>query len=207
MPAPNNLAAPLRIAVVADISAAASEISRALRQLGHIISWALLDCPTACARAQRTAPQAVLLRAGPRNTERALEYASATAGDAAPLVLLTPIGSPASADLARRAGALVHLVEPTSTQALLAALHVAIARAGELRHLRAELVRAREAGHVRLVVERAKAILMRRLDLTEEAAHRRLQTESRSRNRTLTETSWHVIRADSSLAADRAGQL
>ena len=207
MPAPNNLAAPLRIAVVADISAAASEIARALRQLGHIVHWALLDRPTACVRTQSTPPQAVLLRAGPRSTERALEYASATAGAAAPLVLLTPIGSPGSAELARRAGALVHLVEPTSTQALLAALHVAIARAGELRHLRAELVRAQEAGHSRLVVERAKAILMRRFSLTEEAAHRRLQTESRSRNRTLTETSWHVIRADASLAPGEAGYL
>ena len=207
MPAPNSLAEPLRIAVVADLPAAASEIARALRQLGHIVDWALLDCPTARVGTQSTPPQAVLLRAGPRSTERALEYASATAGDAAPLVLLTPIGSPESTELARRAGALVHLVEPTSTQALLAALHVAIARAGELRHLRAELVRAREAGHVRLVVERAKAILMRRFGLTEEAAHRRLQTESRSRNRTLLETAWHVIRADASLAPGEAGYL
>lgn len=50
------------------------------------------------------------------------------------------------------------------------------------------------------VVERAKGILMRRLQLTEQEAHRRLQVESRNRNRKLVETAWHVIQADARLS-------
>jgi len=51
------------------------------------------------------------------------------------------------------------------------------------------------------VLDRAKAILMRRFGLSEEEAHRTLQRESRNRNRKLIETAWHVIRADTRITA------
>ena len=62
MPAPNKPAEPLRITVVADLPAAASEIARALRQIGHIVDWSLLGHSSASPPNQLPTAQAVLLR-------------------------------------------------------------------------------------------------------------------------------------------------
>jgi response regulator NasT len=151
-------------------------------------------------------PQVVLLRTGPRGFEAASAFARATPESGAALVVLTPGGSSQSTELARRVGALIQLIEPLPAQALLAAAQVAVARAGDLRDLRAELTRRREAVSSRPAVERAKAILMERLGLSEEDAYRRLQLESRNRNRRLSETARHVIRADAVLRARQRAQ-
>ena len=116
-------------------------------------------------------------------------------------MLLTPAGSRQSIKLALDTGALVHLVEPVAAQALAAAVRVAAARAEDLRRLNSELTRVRESLRDRNVLDRAKAILMRRFGLNEEEAHRTLQRESRNRNRKLIETAWHVLRADARLGA------
>jgi len=196
----------LRIAVVADSPGAASEIARALRHLGHTVCSTSLGSRSARARLQHMNPQVVLLRTGPRGFEAASAFARATPESGAALVVLTPGGSSQSTELARRAGALIHLIEPLPAQALLAAAQVAVARAGDLRDLRAELTRRREAVSSRPAVERARAILMERLGLSEEDAYRRLQLESRNRNRRLSETARHVIRADAVLRARQRAQ-
>jgi response regulator NasT len=201
MPRSTSTAEPLRIAVVADLPGAASEIARALRHLGHTVCSASLGSRTARARVEAMCPEVLLLRTGPRAFEAASAFARATPESGAALVVLTPGGSSQSTELARRAGALIHLIEPVPAQALLAAVQVAVARAGDLRDLRAELTRRREVVFSRPAIERAKAILMQRLGLTEEEAHRRLQLESRSRNRKVGETARRVIRADAILRA------
>jgi response regulator NasT len=206
MPAPKKTAESLRIAVVADIPGAASEIARALRHLGHRVCSTLLDSPAASARARSMCPEVVLLRTGRRGFHLASAFAHSAASDGAALVVLTPSASPQSLELARSVGALIHLVEPVPAQALVAAAQVAVARAGDLRQLRAELTRRREVVSSRPAVERAKAILMQRFGFTEEEAHRRLQLESRNRNRRLSETARHVIRADAILRARQRPQ-
>jgi response regulator NasT len=201
MPKSTSAAELLRIAVVADLPGAASEIARALRHLGHTVCSATLASRSGRARVQAMRPEVVLLRSGPRAFDAASAFARATPETGAALVVLTPGGSPGSAELARQLGAMIHLVEPVPAQALLAAAQVAVARAGDLRDLRTELTRRRELVSSRPAVERAKAILMKRFGLTEQEAHRRLQLESRSRNRKVGETARRVIRADAILRA------
>jgi len=206
MPRSTSTSESLRIAVVADSPGAASEIARALRYLGHTVCSTSLGSRSARARVQAMCPEVVLLRTSPRAFDLASAFARAAPESGAALVVLTPGGSPQATELARRVGALMHLVEPVPAQALLAAAQVAVARAGDLRDLRAELTRRREAVSSRPAVERAKAILMERLGLSEEDAYRRLQLESRNRNRRLSETARHVIRADAVLRARQRAQ-
>jgi len=201
MPIFTTSADPLRIAVVADSPGAASEIARALRHLGHTVCSTSLGSRSARSRLQAICPEVVLLRTGPHAFDLASAFARATPDDGVALVVLTPGGSPRSSQLARELGATIHLVEPIPAQALVAAVQVAFARASDLRDLRCELAAKREAVSARPVIERAKAVLMARFGLTEEQAHRRLQLESRNRNRKLVETAWRVIRADRLLSA------
>jgi len=197
----------IRVAVVADRSGAAGEIAGALRDSGYAVHVFSLGVRSASERARELGPAVILLRTGVRHFGAATAFGhvagSAGAGRAGPgLVLLTPGGSRQASKLAVESGALVHLVEPVPVQMLAAAVRIAAARAQDLGRLRSQLVEARESVETRKVVERAKAVLMRRLGLSEEEAHRRLQRESRSRNRKLVETAWHVIRADARLSGE-----
>jgi len=141
----------------------------------------------------------VLIRTSLRHFGLASAFARAASNGGPGLVLLTPAGSRQAIKLALESGALVHLVEPVAAQALAAAVRIAVARAEDLRQLNNQLLQVRESAQARRAVERAKRVLMRRLGLSEEEAHRRLQRESRNRNRKLGETAWHVIAADARL--------
>ena len=191
----------IRVAVVGDTTGTAGEISRGLRGPGFAVRAFSLATGGAYDRVRDLRPAVVVLRAGTRTFPLASAFARITATGGPALVLLTPAGSRQAIKLALDAGALVHVVEPVAAQALAAAVRVAAARAVDLRRLNGELTRIRESLRERNVLDRAKAILMRRFGLSEEEAHRTLQRESRNRNRKLIDTAWHVLRADARLGA------
>lgn len=191
------------VAVVADSSAAASQITSALRESGHLARQLPSLNPSPGAFLRDLRPSALVLRvAGAKHPESAA-LARIMGRDGMPVVLLTPTASPESLGLAADSGALIHLVEPVTSHALAAAVRLAVARAEDLRAAAQMLGKLRESAAIREVVERAKAILMHRFGFGEEEAHRRLQTESRTRNRKLAETAWHVIQADAQLGPRR----
>ncbi len=205
MPSPRETDT-VRVAVIADTSGAAGEISRVLQETGHQVRPFPLSLRTAYDRVRELKPSVVLLRTSPRSYPLVCAFARATAIGGPALVVLTPTGSRQSVKLAMDTGALVHLVEPVPSQALVAAVRIALARAQDLRSLRTQLIKIRESVHSRGAVEQAKSILMRRFNLTEEEAHRRLQRESRNRNRRIIDTAWHVIQADVTLSAKERAQ-
>lgn len=190
---------PIRVAVVADVGAAAQQIAAGLQQTGYAVRPFSLTLPGAFDRVRELSPAVVLLRTGSRSFSAAASFSRIAAHGGPALVLLTPASRDALG-LALDSGALVHLVEPVPAQAIAAAVRVAAARAQDLRNLNSQLTKLRETLQSRRLVDRAKAVLMRRLGLTEEEAHRRLQRESRNRNRRLADTAAHVIRADSQLS-------
>jgi len=196
---------PLKVAVVADSGAAAQQIAFALQRSGYWVRPISLALPNAHERVRGLRPSAVLVRATARWLPSAAGLSRAVAAAGAAVVLLTPTASQAALEAALEAGAMLHLVEPVTAHALAAAVNVATARAQDLRDLYAQHTELRESARARRVVDRAKAVLMRRFGFTEEEAHRRLQVESRSRNRKLIETAWHVIRADADLSRHRQG--
>jgi len=203
MPSPNAKDHPLRVAVIADSAAAANEVTRALRGSGYSVRPFSLSVRSAYDRVRELRPSVVVLRSGPRSFSLAFSFARASANGGPALVLLTPTGSRQAIKLALDAGALVHLVEPVPAQAVAAAVSVAAARGRDMRDLERQLTEVRESIEARKIVERAKKVLIRRFRLTEEEAHRRLQRESRNRNRKLIDTACHVIRADAALSASR----
>jgi len=191
----------VRVAVVAGTTGAAGEIARSLRDSGFAVRAFSLSVRGAYNRVRDLRPTAVVLRSGARTFPLASAFARIAANGGPALVLLTPAGSRQAIKLAVETGAFVHLVEPVAAQALAAGVHVAAARAEDLRELNRQLIRIREAIRDRSVLDRAKAVLMRRFGLSEEEAHRALQRESRNRNRKLIATAWHVVGADARLDA------
>lgn len=102
-------------------------------------------------------------------------------------------------ELIRRAtegGAFGYLVKPVTRESLATQLSVALGRAGDLRQLREENLLLNRAAETRKLVQRAKAILMRRHRCDEPAAHRMLQVESQKRRINMGQLAQSIIDSD-----------
>jgi response regulator NasT len=116
-----------------------------------------------------------------------------------PIILLTAYSEAELVERAVQANVAAYLMKPVAPEDLLPAITLALARFRQFQALRQEVDDLRGALEARKVIERAKGILMRRLELTEEEAFRRLQRQSQSTNRKLAEVAQAIVLADSLL--------
>ena len=116
-----------------------------------------------------------------------------------PIILLTAYSEKSLAERAADAHVAAYLMKPVSKQDLLPAIALATSRFAEFQTLNREVNDLRDALETRKLVERAKGILMRRLDLTEEEALRRMQRRSQNENKKMNEIANAIITADGML--------
>ncbi len=116
-----------------------------------------------------------------------------------PIILLTAYSEAQLVERAAQANIAAYLMKPVSEEDLLPTLTLALTRFKQFQALRREVVDLREALEARKVIEKAKGILMRRLDLTEEEAFRRLQRQSQEGNRKLAQVAEAIVVADQML--------
>jgi response regulator NasT len=114
----------------------------------------------------------------------------------APVVMLTAFSQRELVERARDAGAMAYLVKPFSKADLVPAIEVALSRGAELAALEAEVADLTERLETRKLVERAKGIFMRRLNLDEPEAHKRLQQESQKRRISIGELAKKIIESE-----------
>ncbi len=113
-----------------------------------------------------------------------------------PIILLTAYSETQLVERAARANISAYLMKPVAEEDLHPAITLALTRFQEFESLRREVADLREALEARKVVEKAKGILMRRLDLSEEEAFKRLQKQSQDTNRKLSEVAEAIVMAD-----------
>lgn len=173
----------------------ALRLQTSIAKLGYEVAGEARDGEEAVAAAARLKPDAILMDIrmpkldGIAATEQIMQ-ARPTA-----IVMITAYNERELVDAALRAGASGYLVKPVSDEQIEPALKVALSRFGELSDLRNELSDLKEALEARKLVERAKGIFMRRLQLAEDEAYQRLQKMSRDRRQSLKETAKQVIAA------------
>ena len=102
-----------------------------------------------------------------------------------PIVMLTAYGQDELVSRAVEAGVFGYLVKPFREQDLLPAIHAARARHDELQALREEAESLSDALAARKVIERAKGLLMKKENLTEDEAFARLRRASQASQRPL----------------------
>jgi AmiR/NasT family two-component response regulator len=93
----------------------------------------------------------------------------------APVVILTAFSQRDLVERARDAGAMAYLVKPFSKVDLVPAIEMAVSRFTELQTLEAEVADLSERLETRKLVERAKNVLQRQLELSEPDAFRWIQ--------------------------------
>jgi two-component system, response regulator PdtaR len=185
----------IRVLICEDEGLTALRLKKALANLGYEVIGEAKNGEEAVAQAALLQPDAILMDVrmpkldGISATEQIMQ-ARPTA-----IVMITAYSERELVEAALRAGASGYLVKPVSDEQIEPALAVALSKFGELRDLGSEVTGLKEALEARKVVERAKGILMRRLQLPEDEAYRRLQKLSRDRRQNLKQTAEQVVAA------------
>ncbi len=112
-----------------------------------------------------------------------------------PIILITGISSDEMAAKAIEAGVFAYLVKPVTKKQLEPAIKLALARFNEFRSLKVEVNDLKDAMETRKLVERAKGILMKRCNISEEDAFKLLQTHSQKENKKMREIAEGIISA------------
>ena len=113
-----------------------------------------------------------------------------------PVILISAFHERELVQRAAERRVLAYLVKPVKKADLEAAIAIVIRRFDEFQSLRKEAADAKQALEDRKLIERAKGMLMKRADLQEDEAFRRLQKLARSRNKKLVEVAEMILAAD-----------
>lgn len=95
---------------------------------------------------------------------------------------------------------LAYLVKPIKQADLATAIRLVVRRFKEFQALEQQAQNLRQALEDRKLVERAKGILMKRADISEEDAFRRLQTLSREKNQKMVEIAQMIVTAEEAMS-------
>ncbi|WKZ33124.1 MAG: response regulator [Thermodesulfobacteriota bacterium] len=110
-----------------------------------------------------------------------------------PIILITGLSSDEMATKAIESGVFAYLVKPVTKKQLEPAIKLAMARYREFKSLKVEVDDLKDAIETRKLVERAKGILMKRCNISEEEAFKLLQSHSQKENKKMREIAEGII--------------
>ena len=116
--------------------------------------------------------------------------------DIAPVLMLTAFSQRELVERARDAGVMAYVVKPFSIGDLVPAIEIAISRHIQMRSLAAEVADLHERLESRKVIDRAKGILMKALNLSEPEAFSWIQRAAMDRRISMREVAQAVISPD-----------
>ena len=110
-----------------------------------------------------------------------------------PIIMLTAYSQPELYEEASKAGVFAYLTKPLRKSDLAPAIEVALARALEMTELQDEINDLNNKLETRKIVERAKGILMKKYDIDEPTAYRRLQKTAMDERKGIKEVAEGVL--------------
>lgn len=168
----------LNVLLAGEEDLVAGQLTTLLEGLGHRILAVARDANAALESAGRLHPDLILLDQHIPPLDGIEAARAILARHVIPLLLLIDYPVPDLVGRAQAAGILSYLLWPADARALESAVSVALTRYRELQVLCAESGDLQQALHAIPVVERAKKLLMRRLELGEADAFAYLRRQS-----------------------------
>lgn len=191
----------MRVLVAEDDPVIALGLVERLRSLGHEPIGPAGDGVEAIELAKSSSPDLYLFDIEMPGID-GLEAAAQLSGTGfrRPVVVVTGVEDPGLIERSIATGVSAYLTKPVDSRELGAAIALAAARHAEFRALEDEVDRAQHALEDRKIVERAKGLLMKALDLSEPDAFRRLQVTARERNLRLADVARRIVEQETLLA-------
>jgi two-component system, response regulator PdtaR len=186
----------LRILIVEDESLVGMGLQDQLVRLGHSVVGQAKSAADALDQFRRLEPDLMLMDVrldGGDGIDLARQCLQIRR---VPIIVISAFSD---AELLRRAGeagVFGYLIKPVEQGQLAAQLEMSVQRFREAEQLRLEKEQLITSLETRKLVERAKGIFMRRLDLDEPEAHKRLQQESQKRRISLAELAKKIIESE-----------
>lgn len=185
----------LRIMIVDDDSLVALSLRTQLEALGHRVVGEASNGADAIRLAQSVDPDLILMDIKMPEMDGLAASRAIMQQQPAAIILLTSYSDPELVAEADEAGVQAYLVKPVDEAELRPAIQLAMSRFRQLQGLAEEVESLKQALADRKLVERAKGILMRRLNLSEEDAYIRLRQQARSRRVKMAEIARSIIQA------------
>jgi AmiR/NasT family two-component response regulator len=186
----------LRILVADDESIRLLSLRKQLAALGHVVVAEASTGDEAVTLAASTLPDLAILDIKMPVMDGIEAAEKMTQARPIPIILLTAYDEAQLVERAAEANISAYLMKPVAEEDLLPAITLALTRFRQFQALHQEVADLREALEARKTIERAKGILMHRLNLTEEEAFRRLQKQSQDSNRKLAQVAEAIVVAD-----------
>ena len=182
-----------RVVIVDDHAASRALLAETVRAQGGLVVGNGSRVEDALLLVERHKPDVAVLAVGLCDGDGVEGARQVMAASPCPLVLLT---SRTDSDVATRAidaGVLGFLVKPLRPEELGPTLDLAVSRFRDLMAIRKENVELKNKLESRRLVDRAKALLIQRLGLTEAEAHRRLQKTAMDTRRPMASVAQAVL--------------
>ncbi|WP_166826317.1 ANTAR domain-containing response regulator [Thalassoroseus pseudoceratinae] len=172
----------------------------ALRELGHsCLAIVTRGCDLiAMCQDQMQVPDVIVsgLKLDDMDGVDALVECNEVAQQQFPAIIVTPKTDLSEVEHALQDHVMAYLIEPVCKEELKPTIHLVIQRFREFQELKDQVKDLKQALNDRKLVERAKGILMRRNQLSEEDAYRRLQKLASSKRQRLAEIALGIVTAD-----------
>ncbi len=183
----------MRVLVIAESSERADIVRQGLMLAGHeTANIAATDSPLPSAL-EETKPDAIVLESHSPRIDLLDRIMDAMGERPLPLVIFSDDPSEQTINQAVRAGAAAYVVDGLNAARVPAILQVAMARFELMTDLRSELTVAQQKLAERKFVERAKGLLMKARNLSEDEAYHTLRRMAMERNRRMGEVAKSVL--------------
>jgi response regulator NasT len=191
----------LRALIVEDDTLVGMGLRSQLEKLGHKVVAQAADAEEATRYFREFKPELVLMDICLDQTDGIELAGQLLAERRVPMIIVSAYSDQELIDRAARTGVFGYLVKPVSAESLAAQIGVVLLRFSEHEKLLEENQTLVQTLETRKLVERAKGILMKRLNLAEPDAHKRLQQESQKRRVSLAEIAKRIIESEELFSA------
>ncbi len=186
----------LRILIAEDDPLVSISLSDQLDELGHTVVAVASDGQEAIDMALREKPEVALLDIKMPNVDGITAAEAIAAQLDIPMLMLTAYSERHLVLRAAEAGALAYLLKPVSAEELAANLRLVVSRHREKLLLKDEANKLEETLMERTLIDRAKAILMDRVNLSEDEAYSRIRQKARERRVKMAVVAQTIIAAE-----------
>ncbi len=186
-----------RILVAEDETLIRMDLVEMLREAGYDVVGAASDGSEAVSLAETLKPDLTILDVkmpvldGISAAEKIIAIS--------PVLMLTAFSQKDLVERARDAGAMAYVVKPFTINDLLPAIEISISRHKQMKSLESEVADLHDRLETRKVIDRAKGILMKALNLSEPEAFSWIQRAAMDRRITMKEVSEAVINPSTTL--------
>jgi response regulator NasT len=186
----------LRVVVAEDETIIRMDLKERLESASYQVVGEAGDGKSAVQMARELRPDVVVMDIKMPQQD-GIEAARVLTGErVAPVVLVTAHGDRDLIERASEAGVIAYVLKPLREGDLESAIEIALSRYGEFLQISEEAQGLKEQLETRKLVERAKGLLMQKLDLSEAEAFKRIQKLSMDRRKAMGDIAEAIMLAE-----------